>query len=284
MQALKIGTCSWNYDSWVGLVYSAKQAYSAAYLREYAQAYPTVEIDSWFYKLPDSSEVEDYLAQAGDSLTFACKATESIVLTHERTRGKTDAGLTANPHFLSPELFAYYVDAVKPMLPRIDAIQLEFEYLNKAKMPSLDAFLKKLDAFFTSVSALFPQGLPLAVETRNGNYLRQEYFSLLKTHGVAHVFSEKIYMPPIVEVYEQFKPYLGPHAVIRLLGGDRKEIEAVTKGRWDTIVAEKAELLRIAGMVKDMLASGMRIQIYVNNHFEGSAPKTIERLHALLGA
>ena len=47
---MPIGTCSWNYDSWIGLVYDRKAPYSAAYLNEYARKYPTVEVDSWFYR------------------------------------------------------------------------------------------------------------------------------------------------------------------------------------------------------------------------------------------
>ncbi|MGD9202119.1 MAG: DUF72 domain-containing protein [Chitinispirillia bacterium] len=60
MDSLKIGTCSWNYPSWVGLVYSKKCALSSMYLNEYAEVFRTVEIDSWFYKLPNKKDVSDY--------------------------------------------------------------------------------------------------------------------------------------------------------------------------------------------------------------------------------
>ena len=39
---LRIGTCSWKYDSWRGLVYSDQK--SLNYLQEYSQQYNTVEI------------------------------------------------------------------------------------------------------------------------------------------------------------------------------------------------------------------------------------------------
>jgi uncharacterized protein YecE (DUF72 family) len=46
MPKLRIGTCSWKYPSWVGLVYSAERGID--YLAEYARKYDTVEVDQWF--------------------------------------------------------------------------------------------------------------------------------------------------------------------------------------------------------------------------------------------
>lgn len=60
---IKIGTCSWNYDSWSGLVYTKKSANAAGYLAEYSSHFATVEIDSWFYKIPLRREVAVFSAQ-----------------------------------------------------------------------------------------------------------------------------------------------------------------------------------------------------------------------------
>ncbi len=65
-ELLNIGTCSWKYDSWVGLIYSENKKEN--YLSEYSKYYSTVEIDQWFWslfpnskvKLPDSQVVADY--------------------------------------------------------------------------------------------------------------------------------------------------------------------------------------------------------------------------------
>jgi len=47
-----IGTCSWNYDSWVGPVYSKPREKAVEYLAEYSSRYRMVDVDSWFYRLP----------------------------------------------------------------------------------------------------------------------------------------------------------------------------------------------------------------------------------------
>lgn len=72
----------------MGLTYTRAQPRAAAYLREYARHYPTVEIDSWFYTIPDPEEVTDYLAQVPDTFRFTCKVPQQLTLTHLR-QGKT---------------------------------------------------------------------------------------------------------------------------------------------------------------------------------------------------
>lgn len=275
---VKIGTCSWNYPSWLGHVYTHKAQRAAGYLREYAQHFRTVEIDSWFYRVPMPGDVADYLSRVDDGFTFSCKAPRSLLLTHFDTRGSAGKTVRPNPDFLSPRLFAHFLDAIHAMLPRMDALMLEFGYLNQKKMPSLSAFLEHLDRFFQQVERKYP----LAVEIRNRNYLRPEYFQLLKQHGVAHVFSEKEYMPHIYQVYRQFGHLLADKAVIRLLGGNRAAIEKQTGKVWDRVVSTKQELPAIAEMVRDMTQRGMDTCVYVNNHYEGCAPLTIARLRDLL--
>ena len=49
MAKIRIGTCSWKYDSWRGLVY--RDQAKKNYLQEYSELYDTVEIDQWFWSL-----------------------------------------------------------------------------------------------------------------------------------------------------------------------------------------------------------------------------------------
>lgn len=274
--SIHFGTCSWNYNSWIGLVYSGKCNRAADYLYEYAQKYDTVEVDSWFYKIPNPYEAGEYLAASGDKLTFSCKLFNGITLTHYRSK-TGNRSLEKNDDFLSVDLFKRFVDSIWEMhsRTRLVSIEMEFEYLNRQKMPSLDAFLKHLDTFFESIE----HDVPLAVETRNGNYLHEEYFILLKKWNVSHVFSEKMYLPHIYDVYEKYGDLLNDKVIFRLLGGDRKKIEATTKGKWDKLVDEKPDLPQIVEMLKALKDGGKSVYVYVNNHYEGSAPLTIRKLH-----
>jgi len=278
---LQYGTCSWNYDSWVGLVYSKKEPYSAAYLREYSAKYDTVEVDSWFYKIPDPQDALEYRTQTPDDFSFTCKLPESLSLTHERSRDKT-APLAPNPTFLSADLYAQFLESSKELHPRIFLLELEFEYLNKQKMPGVEGFMKSVERFVDELETSgIGRPVPLAIETRNGNYLTREYFRFLKDHNLAHVFSEKLYMPHIYEVYEKVGDLIGERVAIRLLGGDRKEIEEKTKGNWNEIVEPKQDLPRVADMISNLANGSRLVKVYLNNHYEGCAPKSIERLESL---
>jgi uncharacterized protein YecE (DUF72 family) len=269
----QIGTCSWKYDSWLGLVYTKPCRTAAEYLQEYSTKYRTVEIDSWFYRLPTRDIALDYLHYVDKDFRFTCKIPNAISLTHQRKKGPANE-LISNPTFLSNELFQEFLDAVEPMAGRIDAFMLQFEYLNKQKMKSLDDFLRALDTFLLEA----PDNIPLAIETRNKKYLKKEYFQFLQEKNLIHVFSEKLYMPHICNVYEEFGDLLIETTVMRLLGGDRKEIENKTNKKWNSIVEPRDELKRIAEMAKHLIDRGVNTIINVNNHYEGSAPLTIERL------
>lgn len=269
---LKIGTCSWNYDSWVGLVYDQPESRSVDYLAQYAKRYRMVEVDSWFYKVPTIREVEEYAAAVDSGFSFVVKAPQDISLTHKR------GGMEPNPAFLSPELFGHFLERLEPIKTQVGAIILEFEYLNRQKMVGQQAFIDRLRGFLDIV----PRDIPIALEPRNGQYLDARWFSFLAEAKVSHVFSEKLYMPPVAKLYGRYATLLGDRVVIRLLGGDRKAIEEASGGRWDRIIEPKPELPRIAAMVSELAASGREVYVDVNNHYEGSAPESIERLKGFL--
>jgi len=75
---LRIGTSSWNYDSWEGLIYD--QSSGKSYLEQLSAVYDTAEIDRWFWSLFESPE-----ARLPDLLT-AEEYSRSIVA-HESSTG-----------------------------------------------------------------------------------------------------------------------------------------------------------------------------------------------------
>ena len=272
---LRIGTCSWNYDSWVGLVYSAAQRRAVDYLAEYSNQYDTVEIDSTFYAIPSRDSIAEYASAVREGFRWTCKAPRQITLTHHR--GKRGAAPEPNAGFLSVDETRRFLDAIEPILASTDAVMFEFEYLNRIKMPGGGAeFIDRLGSFLTRL----PDGVPYAVEPRNSRYITGEWFSFLQGLGVAHVFSQKQYLPNVWELFRSNESVIRtmPRAVVRLLGGDRKEIEERTGGRWDAIVEPRDdEREKILGVVASYVGEAYAI-LNVNNHYEGSAPVSIRSI------
>jgi uncharacterized protein YecE (DUF72 family) len=90
-------------------------------------------------------------------------------------------------------------------------------------------------------------------------------------------------MPPLWEVYSKYKNYITTMAVIRLHGPDRAGIEKRTNNIWDKIQEPKDdELIKIREMILSLLQNKISVFVNVNNHYEGSAPLTIEKLKGII--
>ena len=283
---LRIGTCSWKFPSWEGLVYSAPQGIN--YLQEYARQHDTVEIDRWFWSLfgqdsiglPKPADVERYRRAVPDDFAFTVKAPNSITLTHLYRKRKSDP-LVENSHFLSPSLLRAFLSLLDPLGETLGPVMFQFGYLNKKMVASQEAFQTLLQAF----SDQMPAGHRYGVEVRNAQYMNRSYFEFLLRNELSPVLLEGYWMPPITEVYRDWGDLIAQHdvVVIRLLGPDRKGIERQTDKRWNRIVAPKdQELSAIVEMTEDLLARGVSVYLNVNNHYEGSAPVTIERIRSRL--
>ena len=146
-------------------------------------------------------------------------------------------------------------------------------------MASQVEFLDRLGSFATQL----PAGFTWCVEIRNPNYLNDRYFAFLCDHGLSHVFLQGYYMPPIFGLYEKHADRLADNLIVRLHGPDREGIEKKTKKDWSRIIDPRdADLDGVANILQDARVRRRTQWVFVNNHFEGCAPLTIERLQERL--
>jgi len=282
---IHIGTCSWKYDSWTEIVYSKPKPLN--YLQEYSRRYSTVEVDQWFWSLfsgdkaamPKPSVVKEYSESVPDDFIFGIKVPNSITLTHHYKKGKTDP-LILNPHYLSVSLMRKFMESLEPITKNIGPLMFQFEYLNKQKMPGgLQQFIDQFGQFAEQL----PAGHKYFIELRNSNYLTSKYYDFLNSQGLHHVFLHGYYMPPIFEIYKKHREQIQNAVVIRLHGPDRKGIEEKTNSDWSQIVSPKDEDIKsLVNMLSDLESRNMESFVFVNNHFEGSAPRTITRIQESL--
>jgi uncharacterized protein YecE (DUF72 family) len=279
---LRLGTCSWKYDSWKGLVYDKGKDYRPGdYLADYARYFNSVEIDQWFWslfpggvKLPDARMVETYAAAVPEDFVFSVKAPNALTLTHFYAKDTGRHGEFAgkeNANFLSVELLERFLETLAPLGKKLGPIMFQFEYLNRQKMPSREVFYERFGDFVSAA----PKGPAYAVEIRNPNYLVPDFFDFLRLHGLGFVYLDGYYMPPIGEVFAKNKPRTAPFQVVRLHGGDRGKIEKETGEVWDRIVAPKPAAVAAAVEITiENVRKKITTYVNVNNHFEGSAPLT----------
>jgi uncharacterized protein YecE (DUF72 family) len=285
MSVIRIGTCSWKYDSWEGLVYSGGN--KSNYLNQYSERFNTVEIDQWFWSLfgekkvslPNPKVIDDYINSVPEDFKFSIKLPNSISLTHFYNNKKGDP-LKSNPYFLSKDLYAQVIDIFGEFGDKLGPLMLQFEYLNKQKMNSQMDFQIRFKSFLNSIK----NKSNLALEIRNPNYLNQSFFEFLNENEIIPVLLQGYYMPSIVQTYEKFSQHFEKTVVIRLHGPDRKGIEKITGGDWSKVVAPKDDELRnIIEIIKDLLNKQIEVYLNINNHYEGCAPITIQKIKDQLG-
>lgn len=275
-----IGTCSWKYDSWKGLLYTSKKPMN--YLQEYSRHYNTVEVDQWFWSLfpgdnvvlPKPEVAREYAASVPQDFIFCVKVPNSITLTHHYQRGKAGP-LQPNPYFLTVDLFHRFLDNLEPLHPNLGPVIFQFEYLNKQKMSGVGEFFDRFGEFVEQL----PTDFSYFVELRNPSWLNIRYFDFLAGKGLYHVFLQGYYMPSIFDLYGKHLEQLQSKAVIRLHGSDRKGVEEKAGKDWSQILEPKDQEIKVlARMMANMCTRSIEPFVYVNNHFEGCAPLTIRRL------
>jgi hypothetical protein len=90
-------------------------------------------------------------------------------------------------------------------------------------------------------------------------------------------------MPRVSEIFEKFDFITADFTYIRLLG-DRKGIEQQTK-IWDKVIVDRShELMSRVNVCQRVVRRGVTTYVYVNNHYAGFAPATVEHFEKLWSA
>lgn len=282
MGTIRFGTCSWKYPSWESLVYPSGQD-PESYLAAYAQRYDMVEVDQWFWSLGKQSaglpRLETVLAYDGQTpatFRFTIKCPNALTrVFHDRDA----SGARRNEFFLDVHLMRQFIGTLEPIGPKIGLLMLQFGYLNREAMEDQRRFMNLLDRFFDAL----PPHLPYGIELRNPKWLNGAWFSWLRQRRIAPVLIQGYWLEDIGKTIERFEPLIGDTVSLRLHGEDREEMEILSEGRWDALIHPRdRELARLSWSIKSLADRGRLVYVQVNNHYEGSAPLTIDRLRALM--
>jgi uncharacterized protein YecE (DUF72 family) len=138
-------------------------------------------------------------------------------------------------------------------------------------------FQSRMADFFSAIDIPYP----CTVETRNPQYLNDNYFRFLRENGLYPCFLQGYYMPNLRNILPGRESWFveGDLVVVRLHGPDRQGIEKMTGKRWDRIVNPKDdEIGAILEAIGRLLRRRVAVYLNVNNHYEGSAPLTIDKI------
>jgi uncharacterized protein YecE (DUF72 family) len=281
-----IGGSSWKYEGWLEQIYRrekylargrySKRKFEEDCLSEYAAIFPIVCGDFSFYQFPSAAYWQRLFASTPETFRFAFKVPEEITVRtwprHERYGPR--AGM-ANENFLNAEVFRIaFADALRPYAARVAVLIFEFGAFARL---DIREFLDSLDRFLGQL----PDGFRFAVEVRNPEILGPEYFALLARHRVAHVLNAWTRMPELSAQIVLPHAFTTDFYVVRALLRQGRPYERAVEmfSPYETVQDPNPEGREaIRQVIRRSQRERQPSYIFVNNRFEGNAPKTMEAI------
>ena len=248
MQNLHLGTIGWSYNFWKGKFYPNKTA-PKDYLAYYSSRFNTVEVDSTFYRIPTQSTVTNWKQQTPENFMFSLKFPQVITHIKMLKDCQYETGV--------------FLERVNLLGEKLGALLLQFPpNFGVEHLPDLEDFLQKL-----------PKQHRYVVEVRNKSWLKQEFYSILRSSKVALAWADSPLMAQISEVTADF-------LYVRW-EGDRKKV----KGTLGKIEADRAEDLKLeADKIKPFVSKQIEVFGYFGKYYSGYPPSDIANLQSRLNS
>ena len=280
-----LGTSSWTFPGWQGLVYD--RAVSASVLARHGLAayaqHPllrTVCVDRTFYAPLSAADYAAYAAAVPDDFRFVVKAhawcTQPTLRDPSHARWRS---YTPNEYFLHPGYATEHV--VEPCLsglgPKAGPILFQFSPLDVPALGGPQHFAVRLHTFLEAL----PRGPVYAVELRNRQLLSPAYREVLTDLGVCHCFNVHPSMPTLHEQMRLIYTETMPILLVRwMLHPAHRYEEATTRYQpFDRIVDDDHDNRQtITSLCLAALATGHPAFVIANNKAEGSSPCTVFKL------
>jgi uncharacterized protein YecE (DUF72 family) len=248
---IRIGCQGWNYDAWVGPFYP-EATRPADFLRVYARAFDTVEVDSTFYAVPAAATLRDWAGRVGDGFQFALKLPQEI--THENRLRNVAPAL---------DLFCERARELGAKLGPV-LVQLGPDF-GPAELPALATFLPTL-----------PRDLRVAVEFRQRGWIHDGVLALLAEHNVALALTDARWIPRKTMLALAERP-TADFAYIRWMGPDRQIVD------YSRVQVDRTREIEAWARILPAIASRIAVYGYFNNHFAGHSPASARGLQERLG-
>jgi len=279
---LRIGTSSWYFPGWEGIVFDRKiseQTASREGLIAYAK-HPllrTVGIDRSFYSPLSREQFEEYAAQVSEDFRFLVKAPAEI--TNTFLRGPK--GVVRSAHFLDPRFAEeqFIAPCTAGLGAKCGVLLFQFSPLGKAVTAEPDRFANQIYRFLRAL----PPGPLYAVEVRDPALLVERFFKALDAGGARYCVGVHARMPAAERQIEMSRAMMTGPFVARwnLHGGFVYEQAKSRYSPFNKLVDEDPTTREaLATACAATLAQQQSVILIINNKAEGSAPLSAFKLAA----
>jgi uncharacterized protein YecE (DUF72 family) len=253
---IHIGTSGYSYEDWVGPVYPPGTR-KGDFLEIYKDLFDACELNFSYYRIPSARTIQGILDKSEGKVTFTVKASKEM--THERQ----------NP---APAAKAF-VEGIKPLsgAGKLGCILAQFPF-SFHRGPRQEKFVEELTKMLA--------GLPVVVEFRGRDWIREETFDWLRSLGAGFCCVDeprlKGLIPPLDEV-------TSPIGYVRFHGRNAKKWWEHDQAweRYDYLYSEE-ELKEWVPKIKKMAQKAEKLFIFANNHYQGKAVANAKNLQDLL--
>ncbi|RMG51452.1 MAG: DUF72 domain-containing protein [Acidobacteria bacterium] len=264
---LRLGTSSWSTTDWYEVFYPP-ELHPGEFITYYARHFDTVEIDATFYRPPTRQTVESWAKRTPDGFLFSAKVPREI--THQKYL------LDCQSEMIS------FLQTMSALGEKLGPLLLQFPYVAKRKdaheYQTGDEFRRRLAPFLASLPT---SDYRFAVEVRNAHWLGPSLTALLAEHGVALALSCYYTLPSLDEVMAKIDVVTADFSYIRFIGHRRRMDELIDRlmreegkpKRWNELVVDRRdEMERWMRGIRQLVARGLDVFVYFNNHYAGFAP------------
>jgi len=278
---LFLGTSSWYFPGWAGIVWDRavpESVLSRHGLAAYAQhpLFNCVGLDRTFYRPLARADYAAYAAQVPAGFRFLVKAPAAC--TDALIRDASGRGVQPNPQFLDADYAVreFVLPCSEGLGDKAGPLTFQFSPLARSQLREPRAFAQALREFL----ARLPRGPLYAVEVRNPELLSDELRQVLHESGTRWCYGVHARLPDPAAQARWLGEDGGP-LVVRwsLHAGHAYEGAKALYDPFDRLVepdpSTRAQLARLAA---EALTAGRETIITVNNKAEGSAPLSIYSL------
>ena len=287
---IHLGTSSWSFPGWTGLVYAARNGHPANEqtlarhgLTAYA-AHPlfrTVSLDRTFYAPLTREGFARYAASVPAHFRFVVKAPAAITDPVVRKPGSGEAARD-NPLFLDAAAAAatFIRPAVDGLGSKAGPLVFQFPPLGRRLLSDVPKLAARIAAFMT----VLPRGPLYAVEVRDPQLVCEAFARSLEDAGAVPCLAVHARMPPVEEQASTF-------------GLERVNTQTPLVARWNLHAGRGYEDAKadyfpfnrlmeedlpsrtaLARLARTAAAADRDVFITINNKAEGSAPLSVQRL------
>jgi uncharacterized protein YecE (DUF72 family) len=286
---VRLGTSSWSFPGWGGLVYAARAdgrpETESRLARDGLTAYAThplfrtVSLDRTFYAPLSEEGFCGYAASVPDHFRFVVKAPAAVTDPALRKPGSGEpAG--DNPMFLDPRIAAesFVRPAVAGLGEKAGPLVFQFPPLGRRLLADPPRLAARLAAFLTAL----PRGAVHAVELRDPECMTKLFADAIRDGGGVPCLAVHARMPPVEEQAEVFGAADARTPVVarwNLHAGRGYEEARADYFPFDRLVEEDLPTRRaLAGILRAAAREGRESFVTINNKAEGSAPLSVWKL------